>query len=86
MRCRCYYSACTARTGKYATSAYLAALRKDAKTLQKVEADLKALHSGLKDSKASAVILNPTLSVQERIKAVDELFSAQKDKPDAVTR
>lgn len=72
-------------TGKYASSAYVAALRKDSKTLQKVESDMKAIQSSLgSNSKLQALITNPTLSVQERMKALDEAMSSQK--PDAITR
>ncbi len=74
-------------TGKYASSAYTAALKKDAKTLQKVESDLKALQSTLAGSQAgqlSALLNNPTLSVQERLKGLDAALSKQQ--PDTITR
>lgn len=75
--------------GKYASSAYVAALSKDSKTLQKVEQDLKSIHSTLTGSSGSqlnAFIQNPTLSVQERVKGLESIFSATKEKPDAITR
>ncbi|KDN52812.1 putative ATP5-F1F0-ATPase complex, OSCP subunit [Tilletiaria anomala UBC 951] len=74
--------------GKYASSAYVAALSKDARTLQKVETDLKAIQTtlaGSQGSKLEAVITNPTLSVQDRIKTLDQVFSESKEKPDPIT-
>lgn len=74
--------------GKYASSAYVAALSKDSKTLEKLEKDLdqvsQALDSKNKDSaKLKAFIENPTLSVKERTSGLDGLFSG---KPDPITR
>lgn len=74
--------------GKYASSAYVAALNKDSKTLEKLEKDLEqvsqALDSKNKDSaKLKAFIENPTLSVKERTSGLDGLFSG---KPDPITR
>lgn len=74
--------------GKYASSAYVAALQKDSKTLEKLEKDLEqvaqALSSKNKDSaKLKSFIENPTLSVKERTSGLDGLFSG---KPDQITR
>ncbi|KEI36880.1 uncharacterized protein L969DRAFT_66858 [Mixia osmundae IAM 14324] len=65
-------------SGKYAGAAYSAALRKSEDTLKQamqVETDLTAVTKALKDdAKLSAVVFNPTLSVQEKKTGLTELF------------
>jgi len=75
--------------GKYASSAYVAALSKDAKTLEKVEADLKAVQSALTGSdgaKLQTFISNPTLSGADRTKGLEQLLSQGKGKADPITQ
>ena len=77
--------AADASTGKYASSAYVAALSKDAKTLEKVEADLKSVQSalaGAEGAKLKTFIANPTLSGADRTKGLDQLLSSGKSKAD----
>ncbi|SNX84566.1 probable ATP5 - F1F0-ATPase complex, OSCP subunit [Melanopsichium pennsylvanicum] len=74
--------------GKYASSAYVAALSKDSKTLEKVEADLKAVQSALSGSegaKLKTFIENPTLSGSDRTKGIDQLLAQGKAKADPIT-
>nr|CDI53083.1 uncharacterized protein BN887_04233 [Melanopsichium pennsylvanicum 4] len=76
-------------TGKYASSAYVAALSKDSKTLEKVEADLKAVQSALSGSegaKLKTFIENPTLSGSDRTKGIDQLLAQGKAKADPITQ
>lgn len=75
--------------GKYASSAYVAALSKDSKTLEKVEADLKAVQAALTGSegaKLQTFISNPTLSGAERTKGLEQLLSTGKGKADPITQ
>lgn len=75
--------------GKYASSAYVAALSKDAKTLEKVEADLKVVQSALTGSdgaKLQTFISNPTLSGADRTKGLEQLLSQGKGKADPITQ
>ncbi|SOV06342.1 probable ATP5 - F1F0-ATPase complex, OSCP subunit [Ustilago sp. UG-2017a] len=74
--------------GKYASSAYVAALSKDSKTLEKVEADLKAVQSALAGSegaKLKTFISNPTLSGADRTKGLEQLLGGGKGKADPIT-
>ncbi|EPQ29279.1 uncharacterized protein PFL1_03034 [Pseudozyma flocculosa PF-1] len=74
--------------GKYASSAYVAALSKDAKTLEKVEADLRAIKSALasaEGAKLQTFISNPTLGTAERTKGLEQLLSSGKGKADQIT-
>ncbi|PWN54169.1 putative ATP5-F1F0-ATPase complex, OSCP subunit [Violaceomyces palustris] len=75
--------------GKYASSAYVAALSKDAKTLEKVESDLKAVSAALasaEGAKLQSFISNPTLSAAEKTKGLEQLLSTGKSgKPDTIT-
>ena len=75
---------CSSLPGKYASSAFVAAANKDAKTLDKVEADLKQLKQLLAPSTASAdskkireFIANPTLSNAEKTKALNQLLGGK---------
>lgn len=75
--------------GKYASSAYVAALKKDAKTLEKVEADLKAIKTALTSAdgaKLQSFISNPTLSSAEKTKGLEQLLSSGKGKADDITQ
>lgn len=76
-------------TGKYASSAYVAALSKDSKTLEKVEADLKAVQAaltGAEGAKLKTFIANPTLSGADRTQGLDQLLSTGKSKADPITQ
>lgn len=76
-------------TGKYASSAYVAALSKDSKTLEKVEADLKAVQAaltGAEGAKLQTFISNPTLSGADRTKGLEQLLSTGKGKADPITQ
>jgi F-type H+-transporting ATPase subunit O len=71
-------------TGKYATSTFLAAANKDAKTLEKVEGDLKNLKQLLHPSASTAeakklqlFIANPTLSVKEKTSTLNQLLGGK---------
>lgn len=71
-------------TGKYASSAFVAAANKDAKTLDTVEKDLKSLKQMLHPSSASAeakklrdFIANPTLSGAEKTKTLEEVLGGK---------
>jgi F-type H+-transporting ATPase subunit O len=71
-------------TGKYASSAFTAAASKDAKTLDKVESDLKSLKQLLAPSSATnesrklrEFIANPTLSGADKTKALDQLLAGK---------
>ncbi|TXT15837.1 hypothetical protein VHUM_00340 [Vanrija humicola] len=58
-------------TGTYATSAYLAALRKGPKELDALAKDVEAFDKKIKeDKKVQALIDNPTLSAAERAEAL----------------
>lgn len=73
--------------GKYASSAYVAALSKDSKTLEKVEADLKSVQSLLGGSEGvqlKTFISNPTLAGAERTKGLEQLLG--KTKADPITQ
>ncbi|KAE8213041.1 hypothetical protein CF319_g210 [Tilletia indica] len=75
--------------GKYATAAYTAALRKDSKTLQKVESDVKAIQSTLASSDAAkftAFLNNPTLAVKDKAAGIEQLLSLKDGKADPVTK
>ncbi|KAK0553193.1 ATP synthase F0 subcomplex subunit OSCP atp5 [Tilletia horrida] len=75
--------------GKYATAAYTAALRKDSKTLSKVESDVKAIQATLAGSdgaKFSAFLNNPTLAAKEKVAGIEQLLGNKDAKPDAVTK
>ncbi|KAN0064477.1 ATP synthase F0 subcomplex subunit OSCP atp5 [Thecaphora frezii] len=74
--------------GKYASSTYVAALSKDAKTLEKVEADLRAVKAALSSAdgaKLQTFISNPTLSTAERTKGLEQLLTTGKNKADQIT-
>jgi F-type H+-transporting ATPase subunit O len=71
-------------TGKYASSAFVAAANKDAKTLDLVEKDLKSLKQLLHPSSATAeskklrnFIANPTLSAAEKTKTLNEIVGGK---------
>ncbi|KAL9940933.1 hypothetical protein V8E36_000421 [Tilletia maclaganii] len=75
--------------GKYATAAYTAALRKDAKTLQKVESDVKAIQSALASAdgdKFSAFLNNPTLAAKDKTAGIEKLLGHKNSQPDAITK
>ncbi|WVN85071.1 ATP synthase F1, delta subunit [Cryptococcus depauperatus CBS 7841] len=58
-------------TGTYATSTYLAALKKSPKDLEALAKDIEAFDKQIKDNpKVAAFIQNPTLSVSERSTAL----------------
>ncbi|WVO12612.1 ATP synthase F1, delta subunit [Cryptococcus depauperatus] len=58
-------------TGTYATSTYLAALKKSPKDLETLAKDIEAFDKQIKDNpKVAAFIQNPTLSVSERSTAL----------------
>ncbi|GAA97010.1 hypothetical protein E5Q_03684 [Mixia osmundae IAM 14324] len=74
-------------SGKYAGAAYSAALRKSEDTLKQVETDLTAVTKALKDdAKLSAVVFNPTLSVQEKKTGLTELFKKTGKTPNDITK
>ncbi|WVQ65793.1 ATP synthase F1, delta subunit [Kwoniella sp. B9012] len=61
-------------TGTYATSTYLAALKKSPKDLESLAKDIEAFDKKIKeDAKVSAFIQNPTLSASERTKALSSV-------------
>ncbi|GMK53970.1 hypothetical protein CspeluHIS016_0105560 [Cutaneotrichosporon spelunceum] len=61
-------------TGTYATSAYLAALKKSPKELETLAKEIEAFDQKLKtDNKLAALIQNPTLSASERQAALDKV-------------
>jgi len=63
-------------TGTYATSTYLAALKKSPKELDALVKDVAALEKKLKDdAKTSQFLNNPTLSAEERSKVISSLTS-----------
>ncbi|WFD07251.1 Glucosaminyl phosphatidylinositol (GlcN-PI) nositol acylation protein [Malassezia vespertilionis] len=77
-------------SGKYASAAYVAALTKGEKTLNKVETDLKIFHDVLKGDSADATKLrtffnNPTIAPEEREKILSAL-SGSKGGADTITR
>ncbi|UZJ56455.1 hypothetical protein CBS101457_005775 [Exobasidium rhododendri] len=70
--------------GKYASSAFVAAANKDAKTLDLVEKDLKALKQLLHPSSSTAeakklrdFIANPTLSGADKTKTLNEIVGGK---------
>lgn len=68
--------------GKYASSAFVAAAQKDAKTLEKLEADLKQIKSllsasGAESKKIKEFIENPTLSSAEKNKGLNQLLGGK---------
>ncbi|CAO1633307.1 unnamed protein product [Sympodiomycopsis kandeliae] len=69
--------------GKYASSAYVAALTKSEKTLQTLEKDLQTIHAALtsgKDSqKLQTFISNPTLSNKDKIAGLEQLTGSKSD-------
>ncbi|WVF69174.1 ATP synthase F1, delta subunit [Kwoniella sp. CBS 6097] len=61
-------------TGTYATSTYLAALKKSPKDLEALAKDIEAFGKKIKDdAKVSAFIQNPTLSASERSSALSSV-------------
>ncbi|OCF33489.1 ATP synthase F1, delta subunit [Kwoniella heveanensis CBS 569] len=61
-------------TGTYATSTYLAALKKSPKDLEALAKDIEAFDKKIKDdAKVSAFIQNPTLSASERSSALSSV-------------
>ncbi|KAL4402823.1 ATP synthase F0 subcomplex subunit OSCP Atp5 [Malassezia pachydermatis] len=77
--------------GKYASAAYVSALKRSDKDLAKVESDLKYFNDILKGQSAEAAKLrtflnNPTLSGEARSKAVSDILGMQKGGSDALTR
>ncbi|PWN19110.1 putative ATP5-F1F0-ATPase complex, OSCP subunit [Microstroma glucosiphilum] len=74
--------------GKYASSAYVAALGKSERTLQAVEKDLQAVQANLgpnaKDAaKLQTFISNPTLSNKDKVAGLEQLIG---NKSDTITR
>ncbi|KAI3613467.1 hypothetical protein CBS9595_004300 [Malassezia furfur] len=76
-------------SGRYASAAYVAALTKGEKTLEKVTTDLKGFHEALGSNSPDAVKLrtfltNPTISASNK----DQVFSALSTKggADEITR
>ncbi|KAI3623780.1 ATP5 [Malassezia furfur] len=76
-------------SGRYASAAYVAALTKGEKTLEKVTTDLKGFHEALGSNSPEAVKLrtfltNPTISASNK----DQVFSALSTKggADEITR
>ncbi|CAO1615235.1 unnamed protein product [Parajaminaea phylloscopi] len=69
--------------GKYASSAYVAALSKSDKTLQAVERDLQAVSSALSSGKDAAklqtFISNPTLSNKDKVAGLEQLVGSKSD-------
>ncbi|GFZ45182.1 ATP synthase chain 5 [Saitozyma sp. JCM 24511] len=62
-------------TGTYATSTYLAALKKSKDELEKLAKDVEAFNKRiLEDSKVASFIDNPTLSASERTKALSSII------------
>ncbi|WRT67789.1 ATP synthase F1, delta subunit [Kwoniella shivajii] len=62
-------------TGTYATSTYLAALKKSPKDLESLAKDIESFDKKIKDdSKVSAFIQNPTLSASERNSALSSIL------------
>ncbi|CAD6891977.1 unnamed protein product [Tilletia controversa] len=75
--------------GKYATAAYTAAVRKDPKTLQKVESDVKAIQAALASSDAAAFtafLNNPTLATKQKTAGIEQLLSHKGSSADEVTK
>ncbi|WWC62552.1 ATP synthase F1, delta subunit [Kwoniella dejecticola CBS 10117] len=61
-------------TGTYATSTYLAALKKSPKDLESLAKDIEAFDKKIKeDAKVNAFIQNPTLSASERSTALSSV-------------
>lgn len=69
--------------GKYASSAYVAALTKSEKTLSAVEKDLQNVHAALTTGKDAAklrdFIVNPTLSNSQKVAGIEQLIGAKTD-------
>lgn len=68
--------------GKYASSAFVAAAQKDAKSLEKLESDLKQIKSlmgssGAESKKIKEFIENPTLSSAEKNKGLNQLLGGK---------
>ncbi|KAK8858582.1 ATP synthase F1, delta subunit [Kwoniella newhampshirensis] len=62
-------------TGTYATSTYLAALKKSPKDLEGLAKDVEAFDKKIKeDAKVASFIQNPTLSASERSQALSSLL------------
>ncbi|ODN95213.1 ATP synthase F1, delta subunit [Cryptococcus wingfieldii CBS 7118] len=62
-------------TGTYATSTYLAALKKSSKDLEALAKDVEAFDRSIKeDAKISAFIQNPTLTASERAAALKTIL------------
>lgn len=76
--------------GKYASAAYVSALSKGEKTLNKVESDLKVFHDLLNGksedaSKLRTFLTNPTISSETRDKVLSAI-SGPKGGADDITR
>ncbi|ORX40075.1 OSCP/delta subunit of ATPase [Kockovaella imperatae] len=64
-------------TGTYATSAYVAALKKSSKDLEQLAKDVESFDKKMKsDSKIDAFVRNPTLSSTERSLVLKELVGS----------